>query len=339
MAVTGSGTQNDPWVVHDYDEFMSKSGVYPDSELSAYIKFEVPGSVLDCNTYGSEFKWEQFTAATPIGSGDTYNYHVYIDLNGTTIKNFIIKEDVPMFRAKRKGDTYSWASAHIIVKNGSFRNVFMGSATSKIALCENDGPTIEFSNISFSTNTTGLTVPVFDGGNGKRISFDNCALYLVQATLATGIMRKCVSTDTDFELHINNQNSQVIFPDSSFTDCRFQGKIGGHCVSAGVNNDSYVFDQCGLDGKALDFTNCVIDLDLTDSLGASDNNFVRYGVLLDYNGYSINTNVICNSHYPSIGGERQYSYPSSWNHMTHEQIRDATYLNSKGFVVVDVSGS
>lgn len=339
MAVTGSGTQADPYIVTNYEDFTSLSNHEYPSDRHMYIQFNVPGSVIDCNTYGSEFKWDTFVAGTPEGSRDTLQYYVDINLNGTTIKNFIIKEDVPMFRAKRKGDMYGWANAHIIVKNGSFRNVFMGSATSKIAVAENDGPTIEFSNISFSTNTTGLTVPVFDGGNGKRISFDNCALYLVQATLTTGIMSQCASTDTDFELHINNQNSQVMFPDCSFTDCRLQGKIGGRCVRAGVNNDSFVFDQCGLNGKALDFTNCVIDLDLTDSLGIDDTSYIRYGALLDYNGYSINTNVICNSHYPSVGGERQYRYPSSWNYMTHEQIRDATYLNSKGFVVVDVSGS
>lgn len=339
MAVTGSGTQADPYIVANYEDFISLSNHEYPSDKHMYIQFSVPGSVIDCNTYGSEFKWDTFVAAAPTGTSDTTQYYVDINLNGTTIKNFIIKEDVPMFKANRRGATYSWANAHITIHDGSIRNVFMGSATSKIALCENDGPTIAFSNISFSTNTTGLTVPVFDGGNGKRISFDNCALYLVQATLATGIMRKCVSTDTDFELHINNQNSQVIFPDSSFTDCRFQGKIGGHCVASGVNKESYVFDQCGLNDKALDFTNCVIDLDLTDSLGIDDSSYIRYGVFLDYNGHSINTNVICNSHYPSVGGERQYSYPSSWNYMTHEQIRDATYLNSKGFVVVDISGS
>lgn len=347
MAVTGSGTQADPYIVTNYTDFISLSDhAYP-SDKHMYIQFfdnEHPNQTIDCNTYGSEFKWNTFVAGTPDGSGDTIQYYVDINLNGCTIKNFLIKEGVPMFKANRRGATYSWANAHIIIHDGSLRNMFMGSATSKIALCENDGATITFSNISFSTNTTGLTVSAFDGGNGKRMYFDNCAFYVVHATLSTGIMRYCNVTDSDFELHINDQNSQNIFPNSSFTDCRFQGKIGGHCVHAGVNNDSYVFDQCGLSDKALNFTNCVIDLDLTDSLGIDDSSYIKYGVFLEYNGFNINTNVICNSHYPSVGGERQYTYPSSWNYMPHEgnnghNIRNGDWLNSQGFTVVEVVGS
>lgn len=349
MAVTGSGTQNDPWVVHDYEEFMSKSGVYPESELSAYIKFEVPGSVLDCNTYGSEFKWGQFTAAAPSGSSESYNYYVYIDLNGTTIKNFIIEEDVPMFRAKRKGDTYSWASAHIVVKNGSFRNIFMGSATSKIAVAENDGPSVEFDNVSFSINSTGATEAIFNGGNGYNMIFDNCALYIACATLNAPIGVMCAFTDTDLEMHINNQNGIIPFRGngsygtySSLTDCRIQGKIGGTTFPH-AESSVYSVLGCATPYNSVDtngvckLVNCVVDLDLTDS-------YITEGGTVDYYIYKasgttdLNTNVLCKSHYPSDGGSR-YVYPSDWNYMTHEQIRDATYLNSKGFVVVDVSGS
>lgn len=349
MAVTGSGTQADPWVVHNYEEFISKSGTYPEGETSAYIKFEVPGSVLDCNTYGSEFKWEQFTAATPYGSSGTVEWYVYIDLNGTTIKNFIIKENVPMFRATHRGMAYDWANAHIVVKNGSFRNVFLGSATSKIAVAENEGASVEFDNVSFSINSTGSTEAIFDGGNRYDMIFDNCALYLVCATLNAPIGIECVFTDTDLELHINNQNGIIPFRGngvfgtySALTDCRIQGKIGGTTFPH-AESSTYSVLGCatpynsGDTNGACKLVNCVVDLDLTDSY-ITEGGTVSYYIYKASDTTDLNTNVLCKSHYPSDGSSR-YVYPSDWNYMTHEQIRNAEYLNSKGFVVVDVSGS
>lgn len=331
MAVTGTGTQADPFIVTNYTDFMSLSNHGAVEDLSVYIQFfddEHPNQTINCNTYGSEFKWGQF-----VGKADVTTY---INLNGCTIKNFLIDSDCTMFYAVGYNDTMPrWHAAKIEVSNGSIRNVFMASASSKLIYGE-----VTLRDVSVSMNVAGTTeIPISGISSGKSCYTDNCALYLVCSTLSTSIMRNATASDTDIELHVGNQNNKAIFPDSTFTDCRFQGKIGGRCYAAGVNSDSYVLDQCGLDGKALNFTNCVIDLDLTDSLGMSDSSYIKYGVFLEYNGYDINTNIICNSHYPSVGTERQYTYPSSWNYMTHEEMRNGAALNDKGFTVVEVVGS
>lgn len=344
MAVTGSGTQADPWIVTNYTDFISLSNHEYPSDRHMYIQFfdnEHPNQTIDCNAYGSEFKWDTFVAGTPSGSADSLQFYVDINLNGCTIKNFLIKEGVPMFRAKRKGDTYSWANAHIIIHDGSLRNVFMGSATSKIALCENDGATITFNDVSFSTNITGLTVQAFDGGNGKRMFFDNCALYIVSASLNAAIISEGALTDTDIELHIGNQNNKAMFPDSTFTDCRFTGKVSGVGQTFNYNTDTCVLDWCGMNSKTLNFTNCVVDLDLTDGriLGYTHAGS-KYDVFLAYNGANFNTNVICNSHRPVDEGHSQYyGAETAWNFMSHENIRNGTYLNNAGFTVVEVVGS
>jgi len=313
--------------VHSYEEFISLSGHEPITGTKAvYIQFfDTPNRTIDCNDYGSEFKWGEFTGNARLYGNCTY----YIDLNGCTIKNFLIEDGKTMFFGE---DQHEWNGSYtrIEISNGAIRNVFMGSATSKVC-----GDYVEFHDVSLSVNASGSTVVPFDG-NG-HIIIDNTALYLVASTLNTSLMKGARITDTDIELHIANQNEKNIF-DATLTDCRIQGKISGKGMPTGLNADTCVLDHCGLNSKSLNYTNCVIDLDLTDSriinygFGGS-----RYDVFINYNGYDFNTNVICNSHHPNdTGHESFYGYQSDWNFISHTLMRNGAYLNSKGFTVVEV---
>lgn len=329
MAVTGSGTQADPYIVHSYDEFISLSRVHENSG-NVYIKFfDNPNQVIDCNDYGSEFSWGAFTAPTA-SSGGNFNY--YIDLNGCTIKNFLIASGVTMFAGVHT--TTGNYNRKIIISNGFIRNVFLGSATSKFC-----GNYVEFHDVSISLNFAGATETPFNGGGA--LSFDNCAMYLVGSTLQAPIITTATLTDTDIELHVGNQNNKAMFPDSTFTDCRLTGKVSGVGQTFEYNTDTCVLDWCGMNSKTLNFTNCVVDLDLTDGRIAGYNfGGSKYDVFLTYNGANVNTNVICNSHRPiDEGHEQYYGRETSWNFMSHENIRNGTYLNDQGFTVVEVVGS
>lgn len=328
MAITGTGTEQDPFIVHDYSEFISLSGSGHDAGVrdhKVYIQFfenNRPNQVIDCNNYGSEFKWGAFT--------DNSEYYgtvtIYINLNGCTIKNFLIADGITMFGGHYWAIT--GAVGKIVISNGSFRNVFLGSATSKF--CTNY---VHFQDVSISFNFAGATVTPFDGTGD--VTFDNCALYLVGSTLATGIMKGVAVTDTDIEIYVSNQNSKYMFPDCSFTDCRFQGKLKGnvyyvsdsstvHHMALGAINTYYT------DNPHTNLVNCVVDLDLTESTKQRTDG--TYHIIYAYSG-GINTNVMCKTHYPiGIGA------PSKWNYMTHEEIRNGTYLNNAGFTVVEVAG-
>lgn len=321
MAVTGSGTEQDPWIVHNYDEFISLSGRGPVADSSVYIKwFDLPNQVLDCNTYGSEFKWGAFTD----NAGLTGNVTFYIDLNGCTIKNFLIADGVTMFA----GHYYSLNGnlGKIIISNGFIRNVFMGSATSKIC-----GNYVEFHDVSISINASGSTVVPFDGADSHLI-MDNCALYLVASTLSTSLIAGAQITDTDIELHVQNQNAVILFPGCSFTDCRVQGKISGS-TSAFTDKNTVLgaITTFYTSNQTTNWVNCVVDLDLTDSQRYDSRG--SYHVIYAYSG-GINTNVICKSHFPT-----GMTAPSVWNYMTHEEIRDGAHLNDAGFTVVEIVGS
>ena len=331
MAVTGSGTQADPWIVHSYDEFMSTKTL-PAGDGNFYVKFfDTPNQTIDCNTYGSEFKWHQYET--------NFSGTWYIDLNGCTIKNFLIADGETMF----PGYYAQWIGNRCFyISNGSFRNVFLGSATSKF--CVNY---VHFQDVSISFNFAGTTVTPFDGDGD--VTFDNCAMYLVGSTLQAPVIKRSTLTDTDIEIYIANQNNIVPFCGGSYSnystlqDCRIQGKIGGNAhnapnaacgtvlgVPSSPNND---------ESMVCKYINCVVDLDLTDSYFSARGYGSAYKIIAASGSTDMNTNVICNSHYPSSGEEQGLNYPTDWNYMSHENIRNGTYLNSKGFTVVEVVGS
>ena len=324
MAVTGSGTQADPFIVHSYTEFISLSAHSPISGTEAvYIKwFDEPDQVLDCNTYGTEFRWDEFTTKHPSSEGSNT---FYIDLNGATIKNFLIAPDKTMFNPK------GYANGHTCkmeVYNGSFRNVFMGSATSKVC-----GDYVEFHDVSMSVNFVGCTSSPFSG-NGNVV-IDNSALYLVGSVLSLPVMTGCIVSDTDIELYISNPNSQFIFTGCTITDCRIQGKISGTIHRQG-NYPSFYFvilayNSNGVQTGDTVMTNCVVDIDFSEA--TPDWTGATIFIYYPENGATLNTNVFCNSHWTP-----NYGMPSDWNYMTHEQIRNGDYLNSHGFTVVEVVG-
>lgn len=331
MAITGTGTQGDPFVVHSYSEFISLSGHASVADNSLYIQFfedENPNQVIDCNAYGSEFKWRQFGVTPQSGT-----YTIYINLNGCTIKNLIIYGGESMFKGEYF--PYNGNGGKIVVSNGSLLNIFMGSATSAIATSN-----VEFHDVSISLNMMGSTVPMFN--NNQEISdsllMDNCSLYLVASTLSTYIFNQITMIDTDIELHIFDLNDKPIFEgtfsdathQTKITDCRIQGKIGGRAFYNAYTNGYVALGALSSNNmyanNAAIFTNCVIDVDFTDSE-------IDYILYTTDGGESVGTNVICKDHIPL-----NYNPPSSWNYMTHSQIRDGDYLNSKGFTVVEVAG-
>lgn len=333
MAVTGTGTQADPYIVHNYDEFMSTNGMLSSGDI--YIQFfenERPNQTINCNDYGSEFKWHRY------GSVGGLFTNVHINLNGCTIKNFLIADGESMFPGEYAQYRQSIA---FYISNGSFRNVFLGSPTSKF--CDDY---VHFQDVSISFNFVGATGIVFNGAG--NMTFDNCAMYLVGSTLQGAVIKKAVLTDTDIELHIADQNEKTIFAGDAgsnnyctFQDCRIQGKIGGTPISHAETGHFSIFG-CATPANSTDYgkicklINCVVDVDLTDSYA----NFhgAAFYIYKASGATDMNTNVLCKSHYPSAGQTSGYSYPTSWNYMSHEQIRNGEYLNSKGFTVVEVVG-
>lgn len=103
MAVTGTGTQGDPYIVHSYSELKTTIANIPNT-----LKYVKLGNDIDCNDYGS-FEWETIT---PSATGAKFD----LDLDGHTIKNIKIKASNYLISAPYYGN----AKIH----NGKILNVF-----------------------------------------------------------------------------------------------------------------------------------------------------------------------------------------------------------------------
>lgn len=229
MAITGAGTQTDPWIVHNYDEI--KDVLVNKISNNTYAKL---ANDIDCNEYGDTWEWETITLRE--------NWVFEFDLGGHTIKNIMIKSGNSLFYGK---------STVNVIRNGKILNVFNNAGASVI---NGDGLTLK--DISMSVNGTGLTSYGFN-----LAVFENCTVYFKSNKLNNPVFY-CRTypycKNSDFYLDVNDKNSKGIFTNYSadgnskqFLDnCRVRGSVGGA-------SDAYYL----LNGSCL---NSVIEVDTTN---------------------------------------------------------------------------
>lgn len=231
MAITGTGTQTDPYLVHNYDEIKDiiTNGITSDG---TYMRLD---NDIDCNEYGTSWEWETITARN--------GYVLDFDLNGHTIKNIMIKSGNTLFTGK--------SNINQKIHNGKILNGFNSAGANVIN-------TLKLKNISMSVNGTGLTGRAFD-----MTFFENCSVYFKSNKLNNPVFY-CRTypycKNSDFYIDINDKNSNGIFTNYSadgnnkqFLDnCRVRGIVGG------ASNAYYL-----LGGSCL---NSVIDVDTTNMI-------------------------------------------------------------------------
>jgi len=141
MAITGSGTEVDPWIVHNITEIQSCI-----SQSGKYLKL---ANDIDCNNYGASFVWS------------TLDSNADFDLDGHTIKNIEVG-----------ASTHFSSGSSGFIHNGKILNVFLNGSSAFSVDCK-------FKNISFSIDATaqeisGGYVAVF---YGSQTDINSCAIY------------------------------------------------------------------------------------------------------------------------------------------------------------------
>ena len=157
MAITGTGTELDPFIVHSYDEIKEAAGCHNGSTTMYYMKLM---NDIDCNSYGTDWEWEMITLANSSSAAASQRANT-LDLNGHTIKNVYIKNDNFLFGVQ----TADYNKA--CIKNGKILNVFGNSPKGCINSCS-------LLNVSTSLELGSPTENVF--GSCK---INNCAIYAV----------------------------------------------------------------------------------------------------------------------------------------------------------------
>ena len=237
MAITGTGTKADPWIVHNYDEI--KDVLVNKISNKTYAKL---ANDIDCNEYGDTWEWETITLGA--------NWVFEFDLGGHTIKNIMIKSGNSLFYGK---------STVNVIRNGKILNVFNNDGESVIA-----GNGLTLKNISISVNGTGLTSYGFN-----NVFFENCAVYYKSSKLQaniiyfTGAYSDVIGAkNSDFYFDVNNMGSKSLTNSVNTVDydnCRFRGSVSG--VSAVL----YLLSK----GKCI---NSVVEIDTTNMTWTASNN-------------------------------------------------------------------
>lgn len=224
MAITGTGTKDDPYIVHNYDELKEKYTEQNRTSLDWYIKLV---NDIDCNDFGDSWEW------TAMGRG--YG-NKYIDLDNHTIKNIMIKSGSSLFSDNERR-TY--------ISNGKILNVFNNGAQTILN-------NVILNNISMSANGSNLTSYGF-----KNVLFEKCAVYFKSSKLNDAfctVSSSLTCKNTDFYFDISDKNEQTIFSTNvnfcMLDNCRIQGIIGG-------SSDAYYLSNAYC-------TNSVIEVDTTN---------------------------------------------------------------------------
>ena len=307
MAITGTGTISDPYIVHDYTE-LKEACEYQNYDSGSstigtnYVKL---ANDINCNDYGSAWEWETIDLKN-ISSGS--QHLTELDLDGHTIKNVYVKTgSYRMFTGSANSGYYDYG----IIKNGKILNVFVSSSS---GFAQN----VSFKNISFSGNYSSL----LGSAAFTACQFYECAVYLESANHGNHIIfvaSPLKMINTDVELHIDNISnpSVVVFGMSSGTgqveNSRITGSLTGTSEINSGNSDL-------ISNKGL--VNCVIELNISGFTLKDTLSTTR--VLNNSPTSVINDAAIL----PWMTVGTTIAAPSG------EAMRSAASLNSLGFTVV-----
>lgn len=229
MAITGTGTEQDPFIVHSYDELKTAC-----RGNGAYVEL---ANDIDCNVYGENFEWH-----TIIGAGIYQPY--YLDLKGHTIKNFKVAENECAFDLSGDGS---------YIRNGKILNAYLNRALGFARRRSNYGI---LENLSISINCASGLYP-----SGQLYMFD-CAEINACAIYIEGIIVASNQYNAVFKAHsvnhpISNCDILVNIPEAN-----------GCCLSRGLGTSDKSLINCRVRGTFNSnfgilyhgCKNCVFDL-------------------------------------------------------------------------------
>lgn len=304
MAITGTGTEQDPWVVHSYDEI--KSCIASIDAGTSYGPYYLElANDIDCNDYGADFTWE-----TVNHTNGSVKWE--FDLKGHTIKNVLIKTGSHlMFKGGTTGGVHN-----CYIRNGKILNAFSQDANGFFQA-------VAFENVSFSGNASMLRTDRCFTGCG----FTNSAVYVESYGL--GSSNKCIfgssttkidNSDIMIKIENCNRTAPVVInrgtnENVSCSNSRIRGYITGNATI--TSTTSRIITN-------IPVTNCVIDLvvngyelsgiNATQAIQDSPTTVINDGAILPW--MTVGTTIAA---------------PSG------EAMRSASSLNALGFTVVPVT--
>ena len=307
MAITGTGTEQDPFIVHSYDELKYACEQHGNTYEKFYTKL---ANDINCNDYGEDWEWETITLGSNASGANKNNC---VDLDGHTIKNVYIKNNNGLFTSN--------STAAGDLKNGKILNVF-GNSPSRILT------KVSVDNISMSMQLGTPSATLFDSN-----IIINCAFYIVITSAGGRTIFYCVAggiknIDLYIELYNCGANTRI-FHGSGHVNADLDSVRAVGTMKIPVGSDPPApTDGIWTYGKA---TNSVFDIDMTDFnyAGISGNSKGIFGSAGD------NTTVINWNKVPHESSA-DYTATGYLKATSTEEMKIGADLRSLGFLVVNV---
>lgn len=233
MAITGTGTELDPYIVHSYSELKTVISSYVGGTNMYYINLD---NDINCNDYGTDFQWS--TVAV-----NANNRQFTLDLCNHTIKNVKIASGNTMFKFP--------AGFSSLIKNGKILNVFMSGSNGFNDYFGGMYAYTKLQNVSLSVNSTGVNNNTFYCG------FDGCAIYIEGGNTA----KNTFQIDQNNNMQIKNTDILLNNVKGSFLLNGSKAKSVSNCRICGKFDSS----QAALTSNENEFDDCVIDLECSQT--------------------------------------------------------------------------
>lgn len=324
MAITGTGAQNDPYLVHSYDELktVTTDNSYCPQYEHRYISLDAD---IDCNVYGSQFEWETIALGH-----DSRGFT--LDLNEHTIKNISVKFNNSIFDASYAGTNVygSWYSE--FVGNGKILNVFTQPSSTAYVI-KSRGYQNTVSNLSISASL---------GANSKGLflntKISDCAIYaesgstpsdgeavILYSTVDADASTLCDISNCDILLNLNGMNNHVSWSSTSaigtnvlINNTRLRGFIKSSDLKTGWLSI----------GK---LSNCVVDLDMSEANWGGVSYILKWSC-------SDGSNGVINVDNMPVGQLYEAYFTRGMTSVNSSEIVNGDALRAKGFTVVNVVG-
>lgn len=232
MAITGSGTAADPYIVHSYTEIHTvldragSSGYY----FNPFLKL---ANDINCNDYGSGFTFNTFKSGN-------INYPFNFDLDGHTIKNISVGAGKYLFQG----------NGNSVIKNGKLLNTYATGCNEIIDSCK-------LEDISMSISAMNLVNGVFAcrvGGGTSVTLLNRCSIYVENLTKTLidtwGFTAAIYLTESDIYVKAGDivtgggGGGSLITTMNKATNCRFRGSADSVCNSSAIVGQ---LDTCVVD--------------------------------------------------------------------------------------------
>lgn len=256
MAITGTGTQADPYIVHSYDELKTAC-----NNNNVFVEL---ANDIDCNSYGEDFEWE----GVWLGTNSDF------DLKGHTIKNFKVREgDYYAFKLQNYSKMHNGKILNMYLARSSGFNKLSGNTETRFAYIEN---------LSISINTG---VGVDRNRIFESLDINACAIYIEGAIGLSSRGDNCYFNPYSQDYPIRNCDIYVNHPNTDKS---------GHIFRAGGGNTKYI-KNCRIRGvfnnNASDpagyrcfssncgMQNCVWDVSSDNILSVCDSGTSNTGII------------------------------------------------------------